>query len=79
MPDSIGFCEKHQLPLDLDGECELCRLSDMPSKPPPVRSGFLAVIIPIALALAGLAWVASTYASRPAGVSERGVPPSSAQ
>jgi hypothetical protein len=47
----------------------------MPSKAPPVRSGFLAVIIPIALALAGAVWLASSYASHPQGVPERGVVP----
>lgn len=75
MVDSIGLCEKHELPLDERGECELCRLSGMPSKPPPVRSSFLAVIIPIALALAGAVWIASSYASQPQGVPERGVVP----
>lgn len=74
MPESIGFCEKHELPLDRNGECELCRLSEMPSRPPPVRSGFLAVVIPLALLLAGALWVVSSYTAQPASVPERGVP-----
>lgn len=35
---SAGYCEKHELPLDARGECELCRLSAIPSKPPPTRA-----------------------------------------
>ncbi len=75
MVDSVRFCERHELPLDENGECELCRLSGTPSKPPPVRTGFLAVIIPIALVLMGAAWIMSFYTSHPQGVSERGVHP----
>ncbi|MGD8607701.1 MAG: hypothetical protein PVH21_10440 [Myxococcales bacterium] len=74
MVDVIGYCEKHELPLDDDGECELCRLSGMPSKPPPVRSGFLAIVIPIALVLVGAMWLLSSYTAYPQGVPERGVP-----
>lgn len=33
-----GQCETHQLPLDARGECELCRLDAIPSKPPPSRA-----------------------------------------
>ena len=32
-----GLCEKHQLPLDSRGQCELCRLSAIPSKSAPSR------------------------------------------
>jgi hypothetical protein len=71
--EAIRFCDKHELPLDEGGECELCRLSGMPSKPPPVRSGFLAVIIPIVLVLAGAMWLLSSYTSYPQGVPKRGV------
>ncbi len=74
MAESIGFCEKHELPLDRNGECELCRLSEMPSRPPPVRTGFLAIVIPVALLLAGAVWVVSSYSSQPQGTTERGVP-----
>lgn len=79
MVEPIGFCEKHELPLDENGECELCRLSGMPSKLPPVRSGFLAIVIPIVLVLAGVMWLLSSYTSYPQGVSERGVHNSSLQ
>ena len=75
MVDSIEFCERHELPLDENGDCELCRLSSMSSKPPPVRTGFLAVIIPIALVLVGAAWIVSFYTSHPQGVPEQGVHP----
>jgi hypothetical protein len=55
MVESIGICEKHLLPLDENGECELCRLSDMPSKAPPARSAWWAVIIPLSIVLLGVA------------------------
>ena len=32
-----GKCKTHRLPLDARGGCELCRLDEMPSKPPPSR------------------------------------------
>lgn len=60
MVESIGLCEKHELPLDRNGECELCRLSDMPSKAPPERSAWWAVVIPLLIILGGALW---TYAS----------------
>jgi len=53
MVESIGICEKHLLPLDEAGECELCRLSEMPSKAPPARSAWWAVIVPSAILLLG--------------------------
>ena len=53
MAETIGICEKHLLPLDERGECELCRLSDMPSKAPPARSAWWAVIIPVVILVAG--------------------------
>jgi hypothetical protein len=60
MVEPIGLCEKHELPLDRNGECELCRLSDMPSQAPPQRSAWWAIAIPLLILLAGAAW---TYAS----------------
>lgn len=51
MVESIGICEKHLLPLDESGECELCRLSDMPSNAPAARSAWWAVVIPAAILL----------------------------
>jgi glutaredoxin len=35
---TAGLCEKHELPLDAHGECELCRLNAIPSKAPPSRA-----------------------------------------
>ena len=60
MVETIGICETHLLPLDERGECELCRLSDMPSKAPPARSAWWALVVPVAIILAGALW---TYIS----------------
>ena len=38
MGEPIGICDKHELPLDDKGDCELCRLSDMPSRAPKAGS-----------------------------------------
>ncbi len=74
----MGLCEKHQLPLDRNGECELCRLSDMPSQAPPTRSALWAAIIPMLLLVAGVAWAMSYFGSAPADPPPRGVPKVSA-
>jgi len=63
MVESIGICEKHLLPLDENGECELCRLSEMPSKAPPARGGRWAVIISVVVVLLGAAWAYFSVAS----------------
>jgi hypothetical protein len=63
MVESIGICEKHELPLDANGDCELCRLSDMPSKAPPERSPWWALIIPLLILAAGAAWAYSEVVS----------------
>jgi hypothetical protein len=73
MVERMGICEKHQLPLDRSGECELCRLSDMPSEPPPAGSAWWALIIPLVLAVAGMAWALSSFESEPQNVPPRGV------
>lgn len=74
MVERMGICEKHQLPLDRNGECELCRLSDMPSNPPPAGSAWWAVIIPIVLAIAGIAWAAWSWSEpEPQSEPQRGV------
>lgn len=70
----MEICEKHQLPLDRNGECELCRLSEMPSKVPPARSAWWASIIPIVLAVLGVAWAFSSFGFEPKVVPRRGVP-----
>jgi len=61
MVDPQGFCEKHQLPLDRNGECELCRLSDMPSKMPPTPSTWWAVFIPLVIVLASISWLMYSF------------------
>jgi glutaredoxin len=73
MVEAIGICEKHQLPLDRNGECELCRLSDMPSKAPPAGSAWWALIIPLVLAVACIAWAFSSFVSEPQSAPPRGV------
>jgi len=73
MVERIGICEKHQLPLDRNGECELCRLSDMASDSPPAKSAWWAVLIPLLLAVAGIAWAVSSFGSGPQNVPQRGV------
>ena len=70
----MGICEKHELPLDRNGECELCRLSDMPSKAPPTRSAWWALIILVVLLIGGGAWVLASFGSEPESVAPRGVP-----
>lgn len=65
MVERMGTCEKHQLPLDRGGECELCRLSDMPSNPPPVRSRLWLVLIPLVVSVLGVAWALSSFNPSP--------------
>lgn len=74
MVEPIGICEKHQLPLDQHGECELCRLGEMPSKAPPARSAWWALIIPLVLLAAGVVWAFSSLGSQPETAPQRGVP-----
>jgi hypothetical protein len=73
MVDPMGICEKHQLPLDRNGDCEMCRLSEMPSQGPPARSAWWALFIPIALILAGIAWAFASIGAEPEVVPQRGV------
>ena len=73
MVEPIGICEKHELPLDRNGECELCRLSEMPSKAPPERSAWWAVVIPLVLLLAAVAWAFSAFGPDPEAPPQRGV------
>jgi hypothetical protein len=75
MVESIGICEKHELPLDQNGECELCRLSDMPSKAPPAGSVWWAVAIPVLVLLAGAMWAYSSIGSDREAAPPRGVQP----
>ena len=73
MVEPIGLCEKHELPLDRNGECELCRLSDMPSKAPPQRSAWWAIVIPFLILLAGAAWTYASLGSDPDEAPTQGV------
>ena len=75
MVESIGICEKHLLPLDESGECELCRLSDMPSSAPRARSAWWALVIPVAIL--GLLAMAAYFAvlSDDESPATQGVPP----
>lgn len=75
----MGICEKHQLPLDEHGECELCRLGEMPSASPPARSAWWALIIPLVLLGAAAAWAYSSLGSEPGVTPQRGVPTTEAR
>lgn len=75
MVESIGICEKHSLPLDKSGECELCRLSDMPSKAPPERSAWWAVIVPVGILLLGALLTYLAVLSDGTGPAQQGVQP----
>ena len=79
MVESIGVCEKHELPLDRNGECELCRLSSMPSKAPPERSPWWALIIPVLILLAVVLWTYASLGSDPEAAPPQGVPPEAAE
>ncbi|MGB5267839.1 MAG: hypothetical protein WBN30_14690 [Polyangiales bacterium] len=73
MVDSIGICETHELPLDRHGECELCRLSLVPSKAPPSSSPWWALIIPLLLLGAGIVWALSSFGTETEAAPQRGV------
>lgn len=75
MVETIGICDKHELPLDGNGECELCRLSEMPSKAPPARSGWWAVLIPVLILVAGALWTYGSLGRDDEGAATRGVRP----
>ncbi|MDH3199696.1 MAG: glutathione S-transferase N-terminal domain-containing protein [Myxococcales bacterium] len=71
---SLGICEKHELPLDARGECELCRLSDMPSKEPPSRAGRWLGLALVVLLLGGGALAFAAFSDLKPAAPERGVP-----
>lgn len=73
MAESIGICDLHELPLDRNGECELCRLSAIPSQAPAARSALWLVVIPLALIFAGVVWAFASVGSEPEGEPKRGV------
>lgn len=69
----MGICQLHELPLDRNGECELCRLSAIPSQAPAERSTLWLVVVPLALVFAGVAWAFASFGSEPEGEPQRGV------
>lgn len=72
--ETLGTCEKHQLPLDLHGECQLCRLSGMPSQAPPSGAGKWVMMTLVAL-MAGVAtWVVASFEPSEGPTPSRGVP-----
>lgn len=73
MVESIAICETHELPLDRNGECELCRLGLVPSKAPPRSSAWWALIIPLLLLGAGVAWAVWSFGTKPEAAPPRGV------
>ena len=75
MVETIGICEKHELPLDQNGDCELCRLSDMPSKAPRARSAWWAVVIPLLILVAGALWTYGSLGTDPEEAPPQGVQP----
>jgi glutaredoxin len=72
--ETLGTCKKHQLPLDLHGECQLCRLSEMPSQAPSLRGGRWVVMALVALVAGGVAWAVASFEPSEAPTPTRGVP-----
>ncbi len=68
------MCEKHELPLDGRGECQLCRLSVMPSKQPPSRAARWVGVALVALLLGGGALAFAAFSDFKPTAPERGVP-----
>lgn len=71
---SIAMCETHELPLDEHGECQLCRLSLMPSKQPPSRVGGWLGFALIVLVLGGGALAFAAFSRFEPAPPKRGVP-----
>ena len=72
--ETLGMCEKHRLPLDVQGECQLCRLSEMPSQAPSSRGGRWVVMALIALMAGGVTWAVASFEPGEAPAPTRGVP-----
>lgn len=68
-----GTCDTHQLPLDAQGECALCRLSAIPSKPPPSRAVPMLLVGGALITVLGLVGLAVASRSKPEPP-PRGVP-----
>lgn len=71
---SIAMCEKHELLLDEHGECQLCRLSVIPSKQPPSRVGGWLGFALVVLVLGGGALAFAVLSRFEQAAPERGVP-----
>jgi len=54
-------CEKHRVSLDSNGECGLCRLDSIPSKPPAPRANRWATLVFAVFIVGATAWA---FASR---------------
>jgi hypothetical protein len=64
-------CDKHRVSLDSNGECGLCRLDAIPSKPPAARASRWAVVALAVLVVGAAAWA---FASRESSSSESKLP-----
>lgn len=72
--ETLDTCKKHKLPLDLHGECQLCRLSEMPSQAPSLRGGRWVVMALIALLAGAVTWAVASFEPSEAPTPTRGVP-----
>ena len=72
--ETLGTCEKHQLPLDVQGECQLCRLSDMPSQAPSSQAGRWVAMALIALIAGAVTWAVASFEPGEAPAPTRGIP-----
>jgi len=59
--EAIGRCEKHELPLDENGECQLCRLSDMPVPHSSSNKGKWVWMLVIAALAGALTWAIASF------------------
>jgi len=71
--ETLDTCKKHRLPLDLNGECQLCRLSEMPSQAPLLRGGRWIVMALIALVAGAVTWGVASFEPSEAPIPTRGV------
>ncbi len=71
--ETIGTCEKHELPLDPNGECQLCRLSEMPSRAPSSRGSRWVVMALVALVAGAVSWAVASFEPAQAPSPTRGV------
>ncbi len=72
---AVGQCATHQLPLDRRGECQLCRLGQIPSAPPPARASRWIGAALVGLVLAGIGLLVAAFDPTTPEPPERGVSP----